>query len=101
SSQTFRPVTRDRFQKVAQLNFGELQIRFLRFEPSKAEQIINQQVEPVGMTLHYLVNVTRLLFIKIAGLKQRFEVTVKNRKRRPQFVGDVSNEIAPDLVGPF
>jgi hypothetical protein len=45
--------------------------------------------------------VARLLFIKIAGLKQRFEVTVKNRKRRPQFVRDIGNEIAPDLIDLF
>ena len=101
SSQTFRPIARDTFQKIAQLDFGELQIRFLRFEPGKAEQIINQQVESVGMTLHYLVNVARLVFIEIAGLEQGFEVAMKNRKWRPQFVGNVGDEIPPDLVGLF
>ena len=53
------------------------------------------------MTLHYLINVARLVFIEIAGLKQGFEAAMKNRKWRPQFVGNVSNEIPPDLVGLF
>src|SRR5437588_11518030 len=50
------------------------------------------------MPLHYFVNVARLVFIEVAGFKQSFEVAMKNRERRPQFVGDVGHEIAPDFV---
>ena len=51
------------------------------------------------MTLYYLVNVASLVFIEIAGLEQGFEVALKNRKWRPQFVGNVSDEIPSDFVG--
>ena len=74
--------------------FDRLQIQFdpAGFQRGNGEQILDEQVEPLGVALDDFQETLGDFGIVARAVEQRFDVALDERERRAQFVADVGDE---------
>ena len=78
-----------------------LRIAPARFQIRKRQQIRSDIVQPDGMRLNDFDETAVIFRVGQRPAQQRFRIAANGRQRRPQFVRDVGDEIAPDALQPF
>ena len=79
---------------------GTVELFLPGVEPRQPQQVLHQPLHAGGVALDDLQEAfARLGVVRV--VEQRFRVALDCGERRAQFVGDVGDEIPPDLVGTF
>ncbi len=93
-------VAGDRLRERAQIAARDVE-RFLpRLEPRESQQVLHQPLHAPRMSHDDREEPARVLGARVA-FRQRFHVAPDRRQRRPEFVGDVGDEVAADAVDAF
>ena len=77
-----------RQRDAAALDVGELQ------------QVVDEPVQPLGVRAGHLEEPPRVRVIVERAVQERLQVALDAGERRPELVGDVGHELAPDPLEP-
>ncbi len=83
--------------------FGRLRVqhRAAGFQLGNRQQILNQEGQPIGVLVDDVEETGGRLGIILGPGQQGFGGTFDEGQRRPEFVGDIGDKIAPHLLEPL
>lgn len=87
-----------RFNQVARIDGLEINFYLPGFDARELEKVISQTSEARGVRTDNLDEVAIVFLIIERSREQRFGKTLNSRQRRPQFVGNIGDEILADLL---
>jgi hypothetical protein len=88
-------------QDAAHVHEGRVVGGFLALEARQVEEVRYQVGEPFGLLLELRGEEACLYGVFVEGLFQAFGQQFQARRRRLKLVGDVRDEVPPDLVDPL
>ena len=81
-----------------QPDLADFQVGVCGFQLGKAQQIIDQKPKPFGMPFHDLKNACQFFARSLRVFNQCLDISAQDRQRRSQFMRNVRDKIAPDLI---